>query len=432
MANAKLPPFVRWRNGRPRIVHGPRERELGLVDRDLRHEGGPWFTFEEAAAAGAENYASVLALRGGPRPKKARAALTDRKLETLLEDWFNSTEVQDKLSVAGIKSYRKSKDAVIFKPETRGDAASRREKERAAGVLRAATPERAREKFAAASVDAIGAPELRAFYNYAKVARGHHMALSMIATISAAWTWGRESMRWRLGANPRHAMEFDRPAGRVVLIALEEFRALVTAADAIGRHSIGDSFYLGLWTGQRQTDRLALKDAGLLDGRRRFLQSKTGAVVSIKEAPALAARLDQARARVAAIKLRLSTRPETIVVDETTGLPYNDTTYRHWVAEVRELAIAGDAELGLAPCPSLAFTNPKGEPDMKQDRDLRDTCVILMFRAGVDALGICNVTGHSYQSVQTIIKHYLGRDLMRADAAIDRLVDFVLKEGATR
>jgi hypothetical protein len=35
-------------------------------------------------------------------------------------------------------------------------------------------------------------------------------------------------------------------------------------------------------------------------------------------------------------------------------------------------------------------------PDLKHDQDLRDTCVILLDRAGNDPLSICDVTDHSY------------------------------------
>jgi hypothetical protein len=75
----------------------------------------------------------------------------------------------------------------------------------------------------------------------------------------------------------------------------------------------------------------------------------------------------------------------------------------------------------LRPMPSCAD---------KRDQDLRDTCVILLYRAGVDALGICDITGHSYTSVETIRKRYLGaNNQARADAAIDRLVAWIDKEG---
>jgi CHASE2 domain-containing sensor protein len=154
-------------------------------------------------------------------------------------------------------------------------------------------------------------------------------------------------------------------------------------------------------------------------------------LVAIKETPQLTARLSAARARVAAIKLKLKMRdmPET-VVDETTGRPYNEHTYRHLFAEVRALAIQGSNEHALAPCPSLAFVNERtGAPDFKHDQDLRDTCVMLLDRAGNDLLSICDVTGHSYQSAQLIMKHYRARNAARAGAAIDRLVAFISREG---
>jgi hypothetical protein len=50
-------------------------------------------------------------------------------------------------------------------------------------------------------------------------------------------------------------------------------------------------------------------------------------------------------------------------------------------------------------------------------------------RAGCDLLTICDITGHSYRSAQTIVKHYRARNADRADAGIDRLELQVRKEG---
>lgn len=83
----------------------------------------------------------------------------------------------------------------------------------------------------------------------------------------------------------------------------------------------------------------------------------------------------------------------------------------------------------LKPCSSLFFVNGSGELDRKHDQDLRDTCVMLLDRAGCDLLTICDITGHSYKSAQTIVKHYRARNAPRADAGIDRLVLQVRKEG---
>ncbi|WFU77253.1 hypothetical protein [Bradyrhizobium sp. CB2312] len=83
----------------------------------------------------------------------------------------------------------------------------------------------------------------------------------------------------------------------------------------------------------------------------------------------------------------------------------------------------------LKPCPALMFVNGAGELDQKHDEDLRDTCVMLLDRAGCDLLTICDITGHSYRSEQTIVKHNRARNGARADSGIDRLELQVRKEG---
>jgi hypothetical protein len=280
---------------------------------------------------------------------------------------------------------------------------------------------------------------------------------------------------------------------------MPEFSAWVAATDAIKRSSIGDSFYLALFTGQRQTDRLMMRNESDVEGRHAFRQSKTGELVDIKEAPQLTTRLNAARARVKALKLRLQLGavPSELVINEDNGEPYDESTYRHWVSATRAVAVFGflardtarqavvraelliselmraadqlfapfpldegnkarrtravdqrarvlaewlDAQAArdsngddeawlLKPCRSLMFINGAGELDQKHDQDLRDTCVMLLDRAGCDLLTICDITGHSYRSAQTIVKHYRARNADRADAGIDRLEFQVRKEG---
>ncbi|MFT4115459.1 hypothetical protein [Bradyrhizobium sp.] len=428
-------PYIKWRDGRPRVVHSPRERAAGFEDRDLRHvETGAWYTYEEARAFADKHLAEIQRSRQvGSRKVKAPSLQRAGTVEDLLDDWLASPEVRN-LKPKSVQSYEKARRALIYKPESREDAKKRRERERAAAVLGATLPGREKEQLASVIPAAIGAPELRALFNYLKEQRGHHMALGAIAALSAALSWGKESSKWRLKNNPRIDMRFDRPAGRVVMVELEEFNALVAAADALGRPSIGDAVYLGIFTGQRQGDRLRLKDDGMINGRRQLRQSKTGMIVAIKQTPQLAKRLLEARVRVNEIarKLELKKIPDEIVIDETTGRPYNEHTYRHVFAEVRDLAIRGSQVPRVTACPSLAFINETtGQPDKKHDQDLRDTCVMLLDRAGNDLLSICDVTGHSYQSAQLIMKHYRARNPARADAAIDKLVAFLGREGLT-
>jgi hypothetical protein len=440
--------YVAWRDGRPRFSPGARERDLGFAGEDLRHPDGRWFTLQEAQAwlygpgGSLENvtggrYAEILAARSAGKRVKPAAATRARTVETLLEDFIAAMRRGEPgpkgnpLTPAAIESYEKAIEAIIYKPMTRGALKDLRAKERAAELLSVPAPAREKEPFATSNIDAIGKVELNDFYLYAKDERGHHMALAMVAAFSAAYTWGGTARAWRLGRNPRHELTFARPEGRIVVHEADEIAALIAAADAIGRFSIGDAILLGVDTGQRQADRLLLVDEGLFDGRRRFRQSKTGAVVEIKETRRLSQRLAEAKARTAALKLKLGTRDNTVVLNERTGLPYDGTTYRHAFAEVRELAWRGSSALGLAPCPSLQFTDERtGELDFKNDQDLRDTCVTRLYRAGCSPLEICDITGHSYAAVQTIKRHYLGRDRARADAAIDKLEAWMAKEAA--
>ena len=187
-----------------------------------------------------------------------------------------------------------------------------------------------------------------------------------------------------------------------------EIRARVEAADRAGLYSVGDSIFLGLFTGQRQGDRLALVDLGLVDGRRQLRQSKTGVVIAVPETPQLRARLAAAKARVAALKLAKGTRPDEIVVYEGTGLSYNEHTYRHKFADVRTVAD-----------PSCT----------KRDQDLRDTAVTWLARAGCTLPEIAAITGHSPRSIHDILKHYLALTPELADSGIAKLVSWMEKEG---
>ena len=131
-------------------------------------------------------------------------------------------------------------------------------------------------------------------------------------------------------------------------------------------------------------------------------------------------------------------RPKTIIVDETTGRPWNSTTYRHEFKRVRMIAAAGMPDEGatakaraegrndpepiwrMAPCPSLAD---------KHDQDLRDTAVTWFARAGATLPEIAAITGHSLGSIHSIMKHYLAITPELGDVAIDKLMAWMEREG---
>jgi hypothetical protein len=101
-----------------------------------------------------------------------------------------------------------------------------------------------------------------------------------------------------------------------------------------------------------------------------------------------------------------------------------------WVgAQAARDSNGDDGAWRLKPCHSLMFVNGAGELDQKHDQDLRDTCVMLLDRAGCDLLTVCDITGHSYRSAQTIVKHYRARNANRADAGVDLLELQVRRKG---
>lgn len=416
---------------RPRFKPGPLERrrrkQLGLpLSFDLKHHDGAWYTRDEVA-----EFCRTKAWEPAPAEQSAPSEKPrQRRVIDLLDDWFASIEKAGKLSLKTLDSYKKSLNATKYKPRTRAE--------------RAADKTLEIEPFVLARVSAIEEPEVVAFYNYQKATRGHHMALSIVAVISAAYTWGKLDPYWRTRDNPALKLDLARPEGRIVFYLDHELRALLAAADHLGRPSIGDAILLGLFTAQRQGDRLDLEDAGLVNGRRVFRQSKTGVVVEVPETARLKERLEQAAARRAAIALKLGQkdhqRAKAIVVNESTGRAWRQDDYRHWFAEVRRTAYEGviDYEATakqafgtntpiykIAPTPSLMFKEAK----FKTDADLRDTAVTWLANAGCSLLEICAITGHSPASAQTIMKHYLslGREL--ADAGIAKLEAWMQKEG---
>ncbi len=455
MAQIKIP-YIAWRDDRPRFKPGNRERALGFKDQDLKHDDGRWFTLDETRRWAKAKQQEIATARQNGRREMSPTAAPGRRLCDLLHDWLKSPAVL-RLSPKTQDGYRKQINAIIFRP-------LKSEKEYAAWLTspeltrldpkvqaqyitsvtayknRRVKPEPTREPFGLSPVKAIGTPEIYAFLEYQAATRGLHMARASRAVIQAAFSWGRKSIVWRLPNNPADDLGLENPEERIVIWSDAEIRHIIAGADMMGRPSIGDSIMLGLFTGQRQGDRLALEDAGLVDGRRKFRQSKTGAVVTIKETPQLTLRLDAARVRVAELALRYGLdkekRPSTVLVCESTGQAWNQNTYANNFARLRAAAAAGvlDEEATtqareqgrsepvwrLAPMPTVAE---------KRDQDLRDTSVTWLARAGSTLPEIAGVTGHSLASIHNIMKHYLQISPELGDAAIDKLVAWMEREG---
>jgi len=395
---------VSWRDGRPRFQPGKALRALGYKGEDLRHgPGGRWYTLDEAAAWSEQREKDIAERRRqaaeGKRlkPVKRTGLYT---VEQMFEDLWKApkfTGARDKgdgkkrqertLAPKTVKDYRQKADSLIaFDPELAGTA-----------------------------VAALTTPILIGLHERLWQEKGHHMANGVMAVLRLGLSYAVR--KGKLAVNPARGLRLETPPPRLRVGTIREMEHLVAAADAIGDHMIGHSIMLGLFTGQRQADRLALMDAGSSDGWRRFRQGKTGAVVEVPEAPQLAVRLAAAREWREARGVKVA----NVVVHPATHKPYDLWSYTKHFARVRTAAAEGVKEKGIEPMPSLATF---------RDQDLRDTAVTWLARAGCTIPMIRAITGHDEESVYKILKHYLAVDRELAGQAIERLVGYLEQKGA--
>jgi integrase len=399
---------VAWRGGRPRFQPGPKLRRLGFKGEDLRHSpDGSYLTADEALTWSRSKEAEIAARR-----QQAAAARQSRKklpaltaptgasiaghrlpagllsIEALFELYFATPRLQGIEIVEGKRKVRPLSPATIADYKKKRDALARFD-----GTLYVAP------------VDALTDVIVFNLYERMHEGLGLSSARGAIAVLSAAISWGKRrgkvTLRENLGRNPCKDLGMETPEARVRAGSVEEIRLFTAIADLAGYPEIGDAISLGVWTGQRQKDRLELIDAGLYDGRRRFRQSKTGAIVELREAPELAARLAAARAR----RTEWRVQPLQVIVNERSGAPFKADYYRHVFAQVRDIAAFF--------MPSLA--------DFR-DQDLRDTAVTWLARAGCTPIEIAQITGHSLASIQDILKHYLASHREIGDNAIRKVL----------
>jgi hypothetical protein len=228
---------------------------------------------------------------------------------------------------------------------------------------------------------------------------------------------------------------FERPAlvgteksGRVW--PREAIDAVVRAADALGRHSIGTAVVVNAWAGQREGDVLRLPRTLLDAGAVHLVQQKTGAAVRLPLAD-----VPEVVARVAGELERLRARgveATTLIVSEETGRPYTSDDFRAWFRRVRDVASTGDAELGLPSAPDFLVdylvagrkTDARDAYRVRLDElwfmHLRHTAVVRMAEAGVDLVAIAAVTGHSEATVQQVVRHYAVKTRALAAGAFRR------------
>lgn len=410
-------PNVSWRDGRPRFNPGPKLRRLGYKGEDLRHGSeGPWFTLQEAAEWAHARSEEVSKRRHAREPAPAKRA-RHQTIEGLFDEWFASPKFN-----GGVNAGKRQQQG----------AAERTTKDYKSKVRALAThdPELMKEPPAA-----ITSQIAQALFDDVWQARGLHTARGIVAVASSCWKWAKARGRGGITVNPWIGLEKPLPAPRLVTWSDAEVRAFTAAADLLGRPEMGDSLYLGLFTGQRQGDRLLLELHGKDDdGRFVFRQGKTGAIVAVRATAQLEQRLEAAAVR----RKHARVAWPQLIVNEKAGRPFRGDWYRTLFAEIRTAAARGlvrgaDGALALGPIEAGGVhewvLRPCPDVDGRRDQDLRDTAVTWLGRAGCTVPEIASITGHSFVSIHQVLRHYLATHPEMADDAINKLVAWIEKKG---
>lgn len=377
---------VAWRDGRPRFEPGPALRKAGYKGQDLRHPDGQWFSAGEALDW-SQNFskdrdAQTLQQRTTARENNvAQAIIAPAKpvgtysVGRLLEDWLASPRVQTKRP-ATIRDYRQKAHTI-----SNHDI-----------------------DLWAAEVASLDQAICYGLYEDLWENRGVATARGVLIVLGMAIKWGMRTGKVRgLKYNPARDLDMQAPKPRARFLNREEFEALVKAAEAAGRIDLADMLYCGVWTGQRQTDRLALQTSALRNGRFVLQQSKTGMVVNPPIALAYQERLDAAKLRREAKEVE----SPFVHLNENTWEPWNQWTYRNEFAAVRAVA--------AKKLPSVSTV---------MEKDMRATAITWMALAGNTLPQICAVSGHSLQGAHQILKHYLALHPDMADTAIGNMVNW--------
>lgn len=388
----RLPPYLKWRDGRPRWEPGPRLRHA-FKARDLKTAEGEWLRLEAAIAAAKKLNDEVLIWRKGGNAPSAMPKVSKKAARTCDHLW----EIYE-------KSPKYSKLADV----TRRDYKSK------IGIFLDAKIDGSGKTFGKMQVGALAMSDLYTWWEEICDERGHSMANGVLACVRVMMSYGVKK-GWR-ATNPAKSLGLETVAPRVVIWTPAEVEAFVAKADDMKLFGVADGVVIGLHSGQRQGDVLHLEWLSA-DNRARFKQRKTGARVSVPFSPALAERIEAIKTRRRAGQVA-ELRLDGELVRDPSGKHYNSKSFNTDFRKVRA-AVAKDQVAAGGEATILG----------KQYLDLRDTAITRLALAGATVVEIRAITGHSLDTVHDVLKHYLALDDRMADAAIDKLKFWMEQEG---
>lgn len=423
-------PLVTWRDGRPRFIPGPSAQALGYKGEDLRHgKAGAWFTLDEAIAWStarqgeiAQKRASITA--GATTPAKARRQVRQAARAGLVTVGHVVSDYLEKNpAMLGVDSVVGKRRRYALAPNTvryyRGAA-------------------RLLEQFDSAAVWQAPAVQLtgRALGGILQRIEERHglaQARAVRALLQGAFKWGRKQNL--VGHDPVAGLEdpLPMPVERVRPGTVQEIVTFIAGCDALGWPEIGDAIALGVWTAQRQGDRLIMREAQIgLDGLEVQAGKKNRGgkreTLLIPIGRVLAARFAAAKERRKGFGLN----SDWLILNERLRLPFEVDWYRkvfrqlrHAIAHHRlERYPAGHAQAGKATLNAISVFAGMSDAELAQrlsaaglkplasladlrDQDLRDTCLSWLPLAGADKWEVAGFSGHAFGKSDSVLKHYL-------------------------
>lgn len=185
--------------------------------------------------------------------------------------------------------------------------------------------------------------------------------------------------------NPAISMRVKEPEAKIHIWKDEEIDAMILKADELGFFGVGNAILLGAETGQRQGDILRLKyDDHYKDGKFLIRQNKTKAWVAFPATKML--------------KARLEGRQAGFLVQTIDSREYSRDRFQRDYNRVREAA-------KLEHCIFM---------------QLRHTALTNLARSGCSSVEIGSISGHSQNSINSMLDKYVMRDSITAENAVKK------------
>ena len=239
-------------------------------------------------------------------------------------------------------------------------------------------------------------------------AKARLTTLKMLFTYAIELDWTNE--------NPVKAIRIKSSKPRVVIWEDVEIQEFIKQADKMNLKSIADATIVACHSATCLGDILEMSELQYKEGCILIAQNKTGTIVNIPLTVISEKRIKQA------IERNMLYRKSKSIINNALPLFVCETTlersggYRIWKQKNFNTWFNKVKAKVAEKHPSI-----KG----KNFQDLRDTAVTLMARAGADKFEIASITGHSFASVDTVLKHYLSLNQNMSDSAIKKMTNLI-------